>query len=122
MEATPVSVQAALLPAWAEELRGRYLAGEAIQFLLHGNVHDLVPFEGEFITLREFLVRGLLNTKDVILFYDASEGLAFARPEMKDRFFKALNLRRAMQGQPPIGSLPEDPARLLIYRRRVSNA
>lgn len=102
------------LPAWADELRRRYLAGEAIQFLLHGNVHDLVEHEGRFVSLREFLINGLLNTKDVILFYDASEGLSFARPEMKDKFFKALNVRLAVVGQPPIaGELPKDPARLL---------
>ena len=102
------------VPAWAEELRHRYLAGEAIQFLLHGNVHDLVAYEGDFVTLREFLTKGLLATKDVVLFYDPSEGLTFARPEMKDRFFKALNVRLAMQGQPPMGhELPEDPSALL---------
>lgn len=104
----------ATIPAWAEELRRRYLAGEAIQFLLHGNVHDVVPYEGQFLPLREFLVRGLLNTKDVILFYDASEGVTFARPEMKDKFFKSLNLRLAVLGRPPMGGeLPHDPAALL---------
>jgi AAA+ superfamily predicted ATPase len=113
MEHLMTQIPATVLPGWAEELRGRYLAGEAIQFLLHGNVHDLVPFEGEFITLREFLVRGLLNTKDVILFYDASEGLSFARPEMKERFFKALNVRRAVLGELPVTELAQDPAELL---------
>lgn len=103
-----------LLPAWAEELRQRYLAGEAIQFLLHGNVHDMVPFEGEYVSLREFLARGLFNTKDVVLFYDASEGLSFARPEMKERFLKQLNIRLAILGQPAVqGDLPQDAARLL---------
>lgn len=103
-----------LLPAWADELRRRYLAGEAVQFLLHGNVHDVVGHEGQFLPLREFLVQGLLNTKDVVLFYDASEGLSFARPEMKERFFKALNVRLAVLGQPPVGTeLPKSAARLL---------
>lgn len=103
------------VPAWAEELRHRYLAGEAIQFLLHGNVHDIIAFEGDFITLREFLTRGLLASKDVILFFDPSEGLTFARPEMKERFTKALSVRRAMQGLPPmnVADLPDDAASLL---------
>ncbi len=102
------------VPAWAEELRHRYLAGEAIQFLLHGNVHDLVAYEGDFVTLREFLTKGLLASKDVVLFYDPSEGLTFARPDMKDKFFKALNVRMAMQGLPPLGGdLPEEPGALL---------
>lgn len=102
------------VPAWAEELRHRYLAGEAIQFLLHGNVHDLVAYEGEFVTLREFLTKGLLASKDVVIFYDPSEGLTFARADMKDRFFKALNVRMALQGLPPMGGdLPDEPAALL---------
>ena len=34
------------LPKWADELRRRYLRGEASQFVLHGNVHDLILYEG----------------------------------------------------------------------------
>ena len=30
-----------VLPAWTEELKLRYLAGEASMFLLHGNVRDV---------------------------------------------------------------------------------
>lgn len=101
------------LPGWAEELRGRYVAGEAIQFVLHGNVHDLVPFEGDFVTLREFLIKGLLSTREVILFYDASQGLSFARPEMKASFIKSLNVRFAALGQVPIHDVPEEPSLLL---------
>jgi SpoVK/Ycf46/Vps4 family AAA+-type ATPase len=36
-----------VLPPWADELKRRYLAGEAGLFLLHGNVHDGVPHEGK---------------------------------------------------------------------------
>ena len=32
--------EARLLPAWAEDLRRRYLRGEASMFVLHGNVYD----------------------------------------------------------------------------------
>jgi len=31
-----------LLPSWAEDLRRRYLRGEASMFILHGNVYDVV--------------------------------------------------------------------------------
>ena len=34
---------------WAEELRRRYLRGEASQFVLHGNVFDLVEYDGELL-------------------------------------------------------------------------
>ena len=39
------------LPPWAEELRRRYLRGEAWQFVLHGNVHDLVLHGGRLVEL-----------------------------------------------------------------------
>lgn len=101
-------------PLWAEELRRRYLAGEAIQFLLHGNVHDLVAFGGEFVTLRRFLAEGLLASKDVVMFYDPAEGLTFARPEMRARFKQGLNARLMMQGKPTWDEeLPRDPGAIL---------
>ena len=37
----------ALLPAWAEDLRRRYLRGEASMFVLHGNVYDVVLYGAE---------------------------------------------------------------------------
>jgi len=48
------------LPAWAETMRGLFVSGAASQFLLYGNVQDLVPApdaEGRprFVPLRQFL-------------------------------------------------------------------
>ena len=70
------------LPAWAEELRNRYLAGEASMFLLHGNVRDLQCWEGEdgkreWLDLRSFLERFLERTRDVTVYYNVSQGLQF---------------------------------------------
>ena len=62
-------------PAWAEELRRRYLRGEASQFILHGNVFDLVEFGGELMPVREYLTDRLLaETKDVVVAYNVSTG------------------------------------------------
>jgi AAA+ superfamily predicted ATPase len=62
-------------PPWAEELRRRYLRGEASQFVLHGNVFDLVPFGGELLPVREYLTDRLLSeTKDVVVAYNVSTG------------------------------------------------
>ena len=30
-------------PAWAQDLSEKYYSGAYVQFVLHGNVHDLVP-------------------------------------------------------------------------------
>ncbi len=56
----PGSEVPAWYPAWAQELAGLYYSGSVCLFLLHGNVHDLIPCvtkKGtEFCSLSEFLV------------------------------------------------------------------
>jgi SpoVK/Ycf46/Vps4 family AAA+-type ATPase len=71
------------LPRWADELRRRYLRGEASQFVLHGNVHDLTLYEGKLYTLSEFLSQVLLErSKDTIALYNVSTGVRFAKRKM----------------------------------------
>ena len=45
----------AALPAWAAELRDLFRSGSTAQFLLHGNVFDLVPAGGRLLSLKAFL-------------------------------------------------------------------
>jgi hypothetical protein len=67
-------------PPWAEELRRRYLRGEATQFVLHGNVHDLVLTGGQLVTVGEFLSRVLLApAKDTVVAYNVSAGVRFEK-------------------------------------------
>ena len=62
-------------PPWAEELRRRYLRGEASQFILHGNVFDLVEHAGDLLPVREYLTDRLLaESKDVVVVFNVSTG------------------------------------------------
>lgn len=107
-------VAASDLPAWAEKLRQSYLSGTSIQFLLHGNVRDLVPWRGDYLPLQTFLYEALLkNAKDVVVFYDISEGLTFPSQEMKQKFLTALAVRNNLAGLPPVTELPREPRRAL---------
>jgi len=75
-----VTVPDRALPPWAEELRRRYLRGEAWQFVLHGNVHDLVLHEGRLLPVPEFLCDVLLApTRELVLRYDVSSGVRVAK-------------------------------------------
>jgi len=42
-----------LLPTWADDLRRRYLRGEASMFVLHGNVYDVVLCQKRMMALTE---------------------------------------------------------------------
>ena len=70
-------------PPWADELRRRYLAGEAHLFVLHGNVHDVVlvdaPTGAVLVPVADFLTSVVLEKKDLVLRYDVSTGCRFTR-------------------------------------------
>ncbi|MCA1576204.1 MAG: ATP-binding protein [Acidobacteria bacterium] len=68
------------LPAWAEDLRRRYLRGEASMFVLHGNVYDVVLCNKKMMALTEFLTDVLLkDSKDTIAVYNVATGTRFAK-------------------------------------------
>jgi transitional endoplasmic reticulum ATPase len=67
-------------PAWADELRQRYLRGEASQFILHGNVFDLVAWNGKLIPLGVYLAEHLLGeNKDIVVVYNLAGGGSVVR-------------------------------------------
>jgi transitional endoplasmic reticulum ATPase len=67
------------LPAWADELRRRYLRGEASVFVLYGNVHDRVLHDGELVAVSEFVAREVLEKKEVIIQFNVSTGVRFLK-------------------------------------------
>lgn len=86
------------LPAWAEELRRRYLRGEASQFILHGNVHDLVLHGDDAMMVDEFLCKVMLEgNKDTIALYNTASGVRFAKRKDKFPGVEDLILTRARE-------------------------
>ena len=68
------------LPAWAEDLRRRYVRGEASVFVLHGNVYDAVLCGGETLSITEFLGNILLQeTKETVVVYNVATGVRFLK-------------------------------------------
>ena len=114
--------QSIALPPWAESLKVQYLSGEASMFLLHGNVRDLFPSvpaqmsknaAEEYLPLRLFLEQFLGRSKEIVLYYNVSEGIQFPTPKIAKRFQVVVNARRALRGEPPLAGLPRSPAEIL---------
>ena len=72
------------LPSWAAELRDLFRSGSTAQFLLHGNVFDVVPAAGRLFSLKDFLEEVMFAGYDVVLQYDRSRGVRAtrARPDI----------------------------------------
>ncbi len=112
------------MPAWAERLKGRYLAGEASMFMLHGNTRDLCRWEGEgetpqYLALVPFLVEMFSRSKDIVLTYNVSQGVQFPDKQMQKRCLVAVNARRAIEGEAPIDAFPSSPAHVLPMIERL---
>ncbi len=71
------------LPAWAEEMRDLFKSGSVSQFLLHGNVFDVIPTPGipepRLLPLGTFLDDVMFEKYEVILHYDRGKGIRATR-------------------------------------------
>lgn len=87
---TTLTVEATL-PGWAKDLRRRYLRGESSQFIVHGNVHDLVLHGDKLYSVSEFLGQVLFErSKDSVLLYNISTGVRFTKRKMSIDGFEDL--------------------------------
>jgi hypothetical protein len=71
------------LPAWAEEMRDLFRSGSVAQFLIHGNIFDVVPAAGasgrRLLPLKAFLEEVMFSSYDVVLEYDRGKGIRAVR-------------------------------------------
>src|SRR4030095_9540086 len=67
------------LPGWAEQMRDLFMSGSAAQFLIHGNIFDVVGIEDKgtrrLLSLKAFLKEVMFENYDVVLEYDRGRGI-----------------------------------------------
>src|SRR5512143_625533 len=126
MAETPV------LPAWAEEMRQVFRAGATSQFVLHGNVFDLVPApDGRggtaWCSLADFLTGTMFQPFDVVIRYDRGRGVRIEPPDPQKpdaykgvedvfRFLKGVD---AFRGAPAAFDAVADGSRKLDLRNQL---
>jgi len=100
-------------PSWAQFLAKKYLSRTLNQFILHGNVHDLVSVGNEkkkrFMRLKSFLSEDFFGARDIVIFYDRSSGIYFRDQETQKDFNRALSGRDTLTGTEYSKKLPKDP-------------
>jgi hypothetical protein len=63
------------LPAWSQEMRDLFKSGSTAQFILHGNIHDVIPAGGKQLSVEQFLDDVMFEQYDVVLHYDRGRGI-----------------------------------------------
>jgi len=66
------------LPGWAEEMRDLFKSGSVSQFILHGNLFDVVTGRRP-MSVKQFLDEAMFEGYDVILHYDRGKGIRATR-------------------------------------------
>jgi hypothetical protein len=78
------------LPSWAEEMRRTFRGGAVSQFIIHGNVTDVVALEIDGKThyggIKPFLVSEMLQSFDIVLTYNRGQGIRV--PKGLEEFLK----------------------------------
>ena len=114
-----------VLPPWAKELRELFLSGAASQFLVYGNIFDLVPYTAadgttQFLSLKQFIDDIMLESYDGIIHYDRGKGIRVSRGDKEWSDYIA-----AVSGSAGAQTVPRDPLRALelidLYLLRALN-
>ncbi|MDR9418552.1 ATP-binding protein [Gracilimonas sp.] len=104
-------------PKWSQEFARKYLSRTINQFILHGNVHDLVPLEEEkgtkFNRLKSFLSEEFFGARDFVIFYDRASGIYFRDKESQADFNQAIAGRDSLVGTDYANKMPKDPVRVM---------
>ncbi len=108
------------LPRWARTLARKYFTKTLSQFVLHGNVRDLVRYEKPgsdqitYIGLTHFLAKELFAARDIVLFYDRAAGIHFLdHQEAQKDFNLALTGYDSAFGTEHAGKRPRNPSQVL---------
>ena len=106
----------AYLP-WAQQLRETYDRREAAAFVLHGNVNDIFPLGGEYVSSRRYVEAMLSQGGYIVIGYDVSRGMRFQDMKEAHEFVKLANENRA-EGDKLIRSVydfPRDSLKALAF-------
>jgi hypothetical protein len=68
-----------VLPGWAREMGDLFRSGSVAQFIVHGNIFDVVPSGGKLLPLKRFLEEVMFDGYEVVLTYDRGRGIRAAR-------------------------------------------
>lgn len=118
----------AKLTPWAEKMRQVFLGGTTSQFVLYGNIFDLVPVPAinrnrDFVSLRHFLEHSMFGQFDVIIFYDRGKGLRIRKGMAEFRkFLSNYDSFNDTNYSNFLGHLPRDPRRALELTDRFMQA
>jgi SpoVK/Ycf46/Vps4 family AAA+-type ATPase len=119
-------------PIWARAFKHKFLSDTVNQYILHGNIHDLICVgEGptrRYVKVRDYLTDEFFRNANFVVYYDRSSGIRFKpNTTMRADFIRFLEATDTINGTTYAKSIPSDPVRafslleLYFRKRRMEN-
>jgi len=77
-------------PGWVQDLARQYYAGRTCLFILHGNIHDRVWYDGHAYPLPTFLQQIVFRRRQTVLSYNRAAGITLRDSESQKAFVAFL--------------------------------
>ncbi|MEZ4230279.1 MAG: ATP-binding protein [Polyangiaceae bacterium] len=102
---------------WAEEFREAYNRRESAMFVLHDNIEDVFPLEGNYVSLRTYLEAMLERGNYIAINYDVSRGMRFVDDNEAKEFLALANQNRHGDDRiiQSIYDFPREPTKALAF-------
>jgi AAA+ superfamily predicted ATPase len=106
------------LPGWVKEFAVKYGSKTANLYIVHGNIRDFLPKEkeeGEFVfaLIQRYIAEMIFGNRDIIVFYDRSDGVSFCADEMAREYTAVLSKR--FPDDDPEDFISTDPEKSFYY-------
>ena len=89
-----------MLPAWAEKMRSVFRSATISQFILYGNIEDVIPHDAGghcvYMPLKQYLTEILFSPFDSVVFYDKGRGIQVPKGAVSFQAF--MNTRNRLMG------------------------
>jgi hypothetical protein len=128
---SPLLTSSLSAPLWAQDMARKYASSALSQFILTGNVLDLVQYDSagkkSFEPLQDFLTNVFFARRGLVITYDLSNGIQCPKPEMRQAVMSIVKAVDSARGTDYYEKgLPKDPLKAIeligrIIRTRVAS-
>lgn len=109
------------VPQWAKAIKRKYISGSVSQFILHGNINEIIPIKengtAKYLKVKSFLNQEMFRYQDIVVYYDRAAGIRFmddrilgGSGKMREDFLSTLKMFDELSGS-TFSQLSKEPER-----------
>lgn len=109
------------VPEWAKAIKRKYLSQNVSQFILHGNINEIIEIKEndvpKYLKVKDFLNEEMFRYNDIVVYFDRAAGIRFkddrimgGNGKMREDFLSTLKMFDELSGS-TFSQLSKEPER-----------